>query len=129
MHFGVVEQNTGPWQYRCASHRNTTAKFYPDSIDETISPVYYSPIQPKTDLTVIDTTTPSCSSFNRHKRIATGSLLVKAMAGFEEGSRALFANDAAQCRLQTEAWPADVRDYIWCLDYPLPLAEVPSPTP
>lgn len=33
------------------------------------------------------------------------------MAGFEEASRALFANDAAKFRQQTEAWPADVRDY------------------
>ena len=48
------------------------------------------------------------------------------MAGFEEATRALFANDAAKFRQQTEAWPADVRDYARGLAYPLPLAEVPS---
>ena len=51
------------------------------------------------------------------------------MAGFEEASRALFANDAAKFLLQTEAWPSDVRDYLRCLAYPLPLAEVPSLAP
>jgi hypothetical protein len=51
------------------------------------------------------------------------------MAGFEEASRALFANDAEKFRQQTEAWPSDVRDYVRCLAYPLPLAEVPSLTP
>jgi hypothetical protein len=51
------------------------------------------------------------------------------MAGFEEASRALFANDAAKFRQQTEAWPGDVRDYVRCLAYPLPLAEVPSRAP
>ena len=51
------------------------------------------------------------------------------MAGFEEASRALFANDAAKFRQQTEAWPSDVRDYVRCQAYPLPLAEVPSLTP
>jgi hypothetical protein len=43
------------------------------------------------------------------------------MAGFEEASRALFANDAAKFRQQTEAWPPDVRDYVRYLAYPLPL--------
>jgi hypothetical protein len=51
------------------------------------------------------------------------------MAGFEEASRALFANDAAKFQQQTEAWPADVRDYVRYLAYPLPLAEVPSLVP
>jgi hypothetical protein len=51
------------------------------------------------------------------------------MAGFEEASRALFANDAAKFRQQTEAWPADVRDYVRTLAYPLPLTEVPSLVP
>jgi hypothetical protein len=51
------------------------------------------------------------------------------MAGFEEASRALFASDAAKFRQQTEAWPSDVRDYLRCLAYPLPLAEVPSLAP
>ena len=51
------------------------------------------------------------------------------MAGFEEASRALFANDAAKFRQQTEAWPSDVRDYVRYLAYPLPLTEVPSLTP
>ena len=51
------------------------------------------------------------------------------MAGFEEASRALFANDAAKFRQQTDAWPADVREYVRCLAYPLPLAEVPSLAP
>jgi hypothetical protein len=51
------------------------------------------------------------------------------MAGFEEASRALFANDAAKFQQQTEAWPADVRDYVIYLAYPLPLAEVPSLVP
>ena len=51
------------------------------------------------------------------------------MAGFEEASRALFANDAAKFRQQTEAWPTDVRDYVRYLAYPLPLTEVPSLAP
>jgi len=51
------------------------------------------------------------------------------MAGFEEASRALFANDAEKFRQQTEAWPSDVRDYVRCLADPLALAEVPSPAP
>ena len=51
------------------------------------------------------------------------------IAGFEEASRALFANDAAKFRQQTEAWPADVRDYVRYLAYPLPLTEVPSLAP
>ena len=51
------------------------------------------------------------------------------MAGFEEASRALFANDAAKFRQQTEAWPADVRDYVRYLAYPLPLTEVTSLAP
>ena len=51
------------------------------------------------------------------------------MAGYEEASRALFANDAAKFRQLTEAWPADVRDYVRYLAYPLPLTEVPSLAP
>jgi hypothetical protein len=51
------------------------------------------------------------------------------MAGFEEASRALFANDAAKFRQQTEAWPSDVRDYVRCLAYPLLVTDVPSPAP
>lgn len=51
------------------------------------------------------------------------------MAGFEEASRALFANDAAKFRQQTEAWPADVRDYVRHLAYPLPLTKEPSLAP
>jgi hypothetical protein len=51
------------------------------------------------------------------------------MAGFEEASRALFANDAAKFHQQTEAWPADVRDYVRYLAYPLSLTEVPSLAP
>ena len=51
------------------------------------------------------------------------------MAGFEEASRALFANDAAKFRQQTEAWPTDVRDYVRYLACALPLAEVPSLAP
>ena len=51
------------------------------------------------------------------------------MAGFEEASRALFANDAPKFRQQTEAWPADVRDFVRCLAYQLPLTEVPSLAP
>ena len=51
------------------------------------------------------------------------------MAGFEEASRALFANDAAKFRQRTEAWPADVRDYVRYLAYPLSLTEVPSLAP
>jgi hypothetical protein len=53
------------------------------------------------------------------------SVMAGDMAGFEEASRALFANDAAKFRQQTEAWPADVRDYVRCLAYPVPLTEVP----
>jgi len=48
------------------------------------------------------------------------------MAGFEEASRALFANDAAKFHQLTEAWPADVRDYLRYLACPLSLADVPS---
>ena len=51
------------------------------------------------------------------------------MAGFEEASRALFANDVQNFRQQTEAWPADVRDYVRCLAFPLPPTEVPSLAP
>ncbi len=57
------------------------------------------------------------------------SVMAGAMAGFEEASRALFANDAANFRRQTEAWPIDVRDYVRHLAYPRPLAEVPSLAP
>lgn len=45
-----------------------------------ILPGYYSFIEFKTDLTVIDTATPSYTSFNGHKRIASGSLTVSALA-------------------------------------------------
>lgn len=34
------------------------------------------------------------------------------LPGFEEASRALFANDAAKLQQQTGAWPPDVRDYL-----------------
>lgn len=51
------------------------------------------------------------------------------MAGFEEASRALFANDAAKFHQQTEAWPPDVRAYVRYLAYPPLLTEVPSPAP
>lgn len=51
------------------------------------------------------------------------------IAGFEEASRALFANDAAKLHQLTEAWPTDVRDYLRYLAFPLPLAEVPSLAP
>ena len=51
------------------------------------------------------------------------------MAGFEEASRALFANDAAKFRQLTDAWPADVRDYVRDLAYPLPPTEVPALAP
>jgi hypothetical protein len=51
------------------------------------------------------------------------------MAGFEEASRALFANDAAKFHQRTEAWPTDVRDYLRNLACPLSLAEVPSLVP
>ena len=51
------------------------------------------------------------------------------MAGFEEASRALFANDAAKFHQLTEAWSSDVRDYLRYLACPLPLAEVPSLAP
>ena len=239
------------------------ANFYPDIIDRLILPGYYSLIQFKTDITVIDTATPSYTSFNGHKRIASGSLPVNAlavkhalasgvpsplltfcdqtgqvveidirgsdaemlarlppdgyqlqgtdsalidsadtdeprgrgrpklgvvarevtlmprhwdwlaaqrggasvtlrklvdearrasvdrdrqrqtnerayhfmstmagdMAGFEEASRALFANDTAKFHQLTEAWPTDVRDYVGYLAFPLPLTEVPSLAP
>lgn len=49
------------------------------------------------------------------------------MPGFEEASRALFANDAAKFRQQTEAWPADVRDYVRSLADPLPRADMAAP--
>ena len=67
------------WQYRCASNRSTTVFFYPGIIDTVNLPGYYSAIQFKADLTVIDTATPSYTSFNRHKRIASGSLTVNAL--------------------------------------------------
>ena len=51
------------------------------------------------------------------------------MTGFEEASRALFANDGAKFRQLSEAWPVDVRDYVRHLAYPLPLPEVPSRAP
>jgi hypothetical protein len=49
------------------------------------------------------------------------------MPGFEEASRALFANDTAKFRQQTEAWPADIRDYVRFLADPLPRADVAAP--
>lgn len=51
------------------------------------------------------------------------------MAGFEEASRALFANDVQKFHHQTEAWPTDVRDYVRHLAYPLAPTEMPSLTP
>ena len=51
------------------------------------------------------------------------------VAGFEEASRALFANDAAKFHQLTGAWPADVRDYVRYLADPLSLTEVPSLAP
>ncbi len=51
------------------------------------------------------------------------------LAGFEEASRALFANDAPKFRQLTEAWPADIRDYVRHLAYPLPRTEAPSLAP
>lgn len=51
------------------------------------------------------------------------------MAGFEDASRALFANDAAKFIQQTEAWPIDVRDYVRRLAYPQLVTEEPSPAP
>jgi len=51
------------------------------------------------------------------------------MAGFEEATRALFANDAAKFHRLTEAWPTDVRDYLSYLASPLPLAEVSTVAP
>jgi hypothetical protein len=51
------------------------------------------------------------------------------MAGFEEASRALFANDAPKFLQQTEAWPTDVRDYVRRLAYPQLVTDVPSPAP
>lgn len=53
------------------------------------------------------------------------SVMAGDMAGFEEASRALFANDALKFRKQTETWPAHVRDYVRYLAYPLSLTEVP----
>jgi len=51
------------------------------------------------------------------------------IAGFEEATRALIANDAAKFRHQTKAWPPDVRDHVRDLACPLPLTEVPSAAP
>jgi hypothetical protein len=57
------------------------------------------------------------------------SVMAGDMAGFEEASRVLFANDLAKFRQLTDAWPADVRDYVRYLADPLPLTELPSPAP
>lgn len=57
------------------------------------------------------------------------SVMAGDMAGFEEASRALFANDAAKFRQLTEAWPPDVRDYVRYLAYPLPPTALPSLAP
>jgi uncharacterized protein len=53
------------------------------------------------------------------------------MAGFEEASRALFANDATKFRQLTEDWPPDVRDYLRQLAQSLPPTEALAlaPTP
>ena len=51
------------------------------------------------------------------------------LPGFEEASRALFANDAEKFRQHTEAWPPDVRDYVRSLACPLPQPEVPKLAP
>lgn len=53
------------------------------------------------------------------------SVMAGDMAGFEEASRALFANDETKFRQQTEVWPADVGNYIRHLAYPLPPMEMP----
>lgn len=48
------------------------------------------------------------------------------MAGFEEASRALFAADMTKLHRHTDAWPPDIRDYLWRLvlvtntDLPVP---------
>lgn len=54
------------------------------------------------------------------------SVMAGDMAGFEDASRALFANDAARFHQLTDAWPADVRDYVRSLAYRLPPTAVPS---
>jgi hypothetical protein len=71
---------------------------------------------------------------DRQRRVSESAYRVMSamagdMAGFEEASRALFASDATKFRQQTEAWPADVRDYVRYLAYPLLLTEVPSIAP
>lgn len=57
------------------------------------------------------------------------SVMAGDMAGFEEASRAQFANDAAKFRQLTEAWSPDVRDCVRYPAYPLPLTEEPSLAP
>jgi uncharacterized protein len=57
------------------------------------------------------------------------SVIAGDMAGFEEATRALLANDAAKFHQLTEAWPADVRDYVRYLAYQLPLTEARSLAP
>ena len=37
------------------------------------------------------------------------------MASFEDASRALFANDMTKLRQYADAWPTDIRDYLWRL--------------
>lgn len=37
------------------------------------------------------------------------------MADFEEASRALFAKDMTKLHQHTDAWPADIRNYLWQL--------------
>ncbi|MET4578894.1 hypothetical protein [Ottowia thiooxydans] len=66
---------------------------------------------------MIDTATPSYTSFNGHKRIASGSLPINALA---------VKHGAAKFRQQPSAWTTDVRDDARYLAYPLPLVEVPS---
>ena len=58
---------------------------------------------------MINTATPSYSSFNGHKRIASGSLPVNVSL-----VKHAMASGLAACavRQQIEAWPANVRDDV-----------------
>jgi hypothetical protein len=49
------------------------------------------------------------------------------MPGFEEATRALFANDRSRFEQQVSSWPAPVRDYATRLAFGAPAAESPAP--
>ncbi len=55
---------------------------------------------------------------SQERAYAFMSAMAGDMPGFEEGSRALFADDHARLQEQVAAWPTDVREYALRLAFP-----------